>query len=88
MLVVGQAMCGRDFPKAFAPAVAFYYAGNALGAPVWGLLGTSGSYAAGMYAAPVRLAIFVAGAAVVTEPGRARYTALTDQENDIQAARD
>lgn len=41
-----------------------------------------------MYPAPVLLAIFVAGPAVVTERGRARYTALTDQENDIQAARD
>lgn len=85
-LVVGQAMGGRDFPKIFALAVAFYYAGNALGAPLWGLLGTSGNYALGMYASPVLLAIFVIGAAVAAKRGKAQYTARHDQQDEARAA--
>ena len=80
-LVVGQAMGGKDFPKIFALAVAFYYAGNALGAPLWGLLGTSGNYALGMYASPVLLALFVAGSVFAAKRGRAFY----DRELDPQA---
>lgn len=79
-LIIGQAMGGRDFPKVFALAVAFYYAGNALGAPVWGLLGTSGRYALGMYFAPVLLALFVAGSAFAVKRSKARFVAQTEIE--------
>ncbi len=81
-LIVAQAMGGRDFPKIFALAVAFYYAGNAIGAPLWGLLGTSGNYSTGMYAAPVLLALFVVGSAWAARRGRAQYTAATAVEHE------
>ena len=35
-LVIAQAMGLREFGKIFALAVAFIYAGNAIGAPIWG----------------------------------------------------
>lgn len=74
-LVVAQAMGGRDFGKIFSLAVAFYYGGNALGAPLWGMLGTAGHYATGMYLAPVLLAVFVVGSLYAAKKGRAQYLA-------------
>lgn len=74
-LVVAQAMGGRDFGQIFSLAVAFYYAGNALGAPLWGMLGTAGHYRTGMYLSPVLLAIFVLGCLYAARRGRATYLA-------------
>lgn len=70
-LVVGRAMGMRDFSKIFSLAIAFYYAGNAIGAPLWGALGTHGLTSWGMYASPVLLAIVVGGCLVAVRRGRA-----------------
>jgi MFS family permease len=79
-LVMAQAMGLREFGKIFALAVAFIYAGNAIGAPIWGLLGTSGNTKIGMYVAPVLLALFVIGCTVAVKRGRAQYTKLTETQ--------
>jgi OFA family oxalate/formate antiporter-like MFS transporter len=79
-LVMAQAMGLREFGKIFALAVAFIYAGNAIGAPIWGLLGTSGNTKIGMYVAPVLLALFVIGCTVAVKRGRAQYTKLAETQ--------
>jgi predicted MFS family arabinose efflux permease len=79
-LVVAQAMGLRDFGKIFALAVAFIYAGNAIGAPIWGLLGTSGYTKIGMYIAPVLLALFVSGCIIAVKRGKAQYTKLAETQ--------
>lgn len=76
-LVVAQAMGGRDFPKIFSLAVAFYYAGNALGAPIWGMLGTRGLTDLALYVSPALLAVFVLGSLVAVRKGRAHYLSTT-----------
>jgi MFS transporter, OFA family, oxalate/formate antiporter len=75
-LVVAQAMGMQEFGKIFALAVAFIYAGNAIGAPIWGLLGTSGNTKIGMYVAPLLLALFVIGCTIAVKRGNAQYTKL------------
>ena len=75
-LVIAQAMGLREFGKVFALAVAFIYAGNAIGAPIWGVLGTSGNTKIGMYVAPVLLALFVIGCTTAVRRGKAQYTKL------------
>jgi MFS transporter, OFA family, oxalate/formate antiporter len=75
-LVITQAMGVRDFAKIFSLAVAFIYAGNAIGAPIWGVLGTSGNTKIGMYVAPVLLALFVIGCTTAVRRGKAQYTKL------------
>jgi MFS transporter, OFA family, oxalate/formate antiporter len=75
-LVVAQAMGMQEFGKIFALAVAFIYAGNAIGAPIWGLLGTSGNTKIGMYVAPLLLALFVIGCTIAVKRGKAQYTNL------------
>jgi MFS family permease len=72
-LVITQAMGLREFGKIFAVAVAFIYAGNAIGAPIWGVLGTSGNTKIGMYVAPVLLALFVIGCTIAIRRGKAQY---------------
>ncbi len=72
-LVVAQAMGMRDFARIFSLAVAFYYAGNAVGAPIWGALGTAGYTKIGMYVSPALLALFVLGCLVGVRRGRAQY---------------
>jgi MFS transporter, OFA family, oxalate/formate antiporter len=79
-LVVAQAMGLREFGKIFALAVAFIYAGNAIGAPIWGLLGTSGNTKIGMYVAPVLLALFVIGCTAAVKRGMAQYTTLAETQ--------
>ena len=64
----------REFGKIFALAVSFIYAGNAIGAPIWGVLGTSGNTKIGMYVAPVLLALFVIGCTIAVRRGKAQYT--------------
>jgi len=75
-LVITQAMGLREFGKVFALGVAFIYAGNAIGAPIWGVLGTSGNTKIGMYVAPVLLALFVIGCTIAAKRGKAQYTNL------------
>ena len=75
-LVVAQAMGTREFGKIFALAVAFIYAGNAIGAPIWGLLGTSGNTKIGMYVAPLLLALFVIGCTIAVKRGKSQYAKL------------
>jgi MFS transporter, OFA family, oxalate/formate antiporter len=77
-LVITQAMGLREFGKIFALAVSFIYAGNAIGAPIWGVLGTSGNTKIGMYVAPVLLALFVIGCTVAVRRGKAQYTKLAE----------
>jgi MFS transporter, OFA family, oxalate/formate antiporter len=77
-LVITQAMGLREFGKIFALAVSFIYAGNAIGAPIWGLLGTSGNTKIGMYVAPVLLALFVLGCTIAVRRGKAQYTKLAE----------
>jgi OFA family oxalate/formate antiporter-like MFS transporter len=79
-LVVAQAMGLREFGKIFSLAVAFIYAGNAIGAPIWGLLGTSGNTKIGMYVAPVLLALFVVGCTIAVKRGKAQYTKLAETQ--------
>ena len=77
-LVITQAMGLREFGKIFALAVSFIYAGNAIGAPIWGVLGTSGNTKIGLYVAPVLLALFVIGCTIAVRRGKAQYTKLAD----------
>ena len=79
-LVVAQAMGLREFGKIFSLAVAFIYAGNAIGAPIWGLLGTSGNTKIGMYVAPVLLALFVIGCTTAVKRGNAQHTKLAETQ--------
>jgi hypothetical protein len=58
-LVIGQAMGAREFAKSFSLAIAFLYAGNALGGPNLGTVGPSGNTKLGMYFAPVLIALFL-----------------------------
>ena len=85
-LVVAQAMGLREFAKIFALAVAFIYAGNAIGAPIWGLLGTSGNTKIGLYVAPVLLALFVIGCTIAVKRGKAQYTKLAETQPDQPAS--
>ncbi len=77
-LVITQAMGLREFGKIFALAVAFIYVGNAIGAPIWGVLGTSGNTKIGMYVAPVLLALFVIGCTIAVRRAKAQYTKLAE----------
>ncbi len=79
-LVITQAMGLREFGKIFALAVSFIYAGNAIGAPIWGVLGTSGNTKIGMYVAPVLLALFVLGCTIAVRRGKAQYTKLAETQ--------
>ena len=79
-LVVAQAMGLQEFGKIFALAVAFIYAGNAIGAPIWGLLGTSGNTKIGLYVAPVLLALFVIGCTIAVKRGKAQYMKLAESQ--------
>ena len=79
-LVIAQAMGLREFGKIFALAVAFIYVGNAIGAPIWGVLGTSGNTKIGMYVAPVLLALFVIGCTIAVRRGKAQYTKLAETQ--------
>jgi len=78
-LVITQAMGLREFGKIFALAVAFIYVGNAIGAPIWGLLGTSGTTKIGMYVAPVLLALFVIGCTTAVRRGKAQWQQMETQ---------
>jgi MFS transporter, OFA family, oxalate/formate antiporter len=80
-LVIAQGMGVREFGKIFALAVAFIYAGNAIGAPIWGVLGTSGNTKIGMYVAPVLLALFVIGCTIAVKRGKAQYTKLAETQS-------
>jgi MFS family permease len=77
-LVITQAMGLREFGKIFALAVAFIYVGNAIGAPIWGVLGTSGNTKIGMYVAPVLLALFVIGCTIAVRRAKTQYTKLAE----------
>jgi OFA family oxalate/formate antiporter-like MFS transporter len=77
-LVITQAMGLREFGKIFSLAVAFIYVGNAIGAPIWGVLGTSGNTEIGMYVAPVLLALFVIGCTIAVKRGKAQYAKLAE----------
>jgi OFA family oxalate/formate antiporter-like MFS transporter len=79
-LVITQAMGLREFGKIFALAVAFIYVGNAIGAPIWGVLGTSGNTKIGMYVAPVLLALFVIGCTIAVRRAKAQYTKLPETQ--------
>jgi MFS transporter, OFA family, oxalate/formate antiporter len=79
-LVITQAMGLREFGKIFALAASFIYAGNAIGAPIWGVLGTSGNTKIGMYLAPVLLALFVIGCTIAVRRGKAQYTRLAETQ--------
>ena len=79
-LVVAQAMGLREFGRIFALAVSFIYAGNAIGAPIWGVLGTSGNTKIGMYVAPVLLALFVIGCTTAVRRGKTQYTKLAETQ--------
>jgi predicted MFS family arabinose efflux permease len=72
-LVITQAMGMREFGRIFAVAVAFIYVGNAIGAPIWGVLGTSGYTKIGMCVAPVLLALFVIGCTTAVRRGKAQW---------------
>ena len=85
-LVVAQAMGLREFGKIFSLAVAFIYAGNAIGAPIWGLLGTSGNTKIGLYVAPVLLALFVIGCTIAVKRGKAQYTKLAEIQSTQPAS--
>jgi MFS family permease len=86
-LVIGQAMGAREFAKIFSLAVAFLYAGNAIGAPIWGLLGTSGNTKVGLYLAPILLALFVLASLVAARRGQAQYRRLTQAETRAQVTK-
>ena len=86
-LVIGQAMGAREFAKIFSLAIAFLYAGNALGAPIWGLLGTSGNTKLGMYFAPVLMALFFTASLVAARRGKAQYIRLAHVETPPQVAK-
>jgi MFS family permease len=86
-LVIGQATGAREFAKIFSLAIAFLYAGNALGAPIWGLLGTTGNTKLGMYLAPILIALFVIASMVSARRGRAQYTQLAQAETASQVAK-
>jgi OFA family oxalate/formate antiporter-like MFS transporter len=86
-LVIGQAMGAREFAKIFSLAVAFLYAGNAIGAPIWGLLGTSGNTKVGLYLAPILLALFVLASLVAARRGQAQYRRLAQDETRAQVTR-
>jgi OFA family oxalate/formate antiporter-like MFS transporter len=85
-LVIGQAMGAREFAKIFSLALAFLYAGNALGAPIWGLLGTSGDTKLGTYFSPVLMALYVIASLVAARRGKAQYTRLAEAETPSQVA--
>ncbi|MDO5498323.1 MAG: MFS transporter [Propionibacteriaceae bacterium] len=72
-LVIGAAVGPREFGRVFALAVAFYYAGNALGAPLWGLLGNLGQYPLGMRAATILVVCFVVTSVIAVRSGRAKW---------------
>jgi predicted MFS family arabinose efflux permease len=76
--VITQAMGLREFGEIFALAVAFIYVGNAIGAPIWGVLGTSGNTKIGMYVAPVLLALFVIGCTIAVRRAKTQYTKLAE----------
>ena len=61
-------------------AVSFIYAGNAIGAPICGVLGTSGNTNIGLYLAPVLLALFVIGCTIAVRRGNAQYTRLAETQ--------
>jgi MFS family permease len=86
-LVIGQAMGAREFAKIFSLAIAFLYAGNAVGAPIWGLLGTSGNTKLGLYVAPVLLALFVLTSLVAAKRGNAQYRLLAQAETPPPVAK-
>lgn len=77
-LVVAQAVGAREYPKIFSTAVACYYAGTALGAPLWGALGNMRRYDIGMYASPFLLAAFVILCMLSIRRGRAAQVAAAD----------
>ena len=79
-LVITQAMGLREFGKIFALAVSFIYLGNAIGAPIWGVLGTSGNTKIGLYLAPVLLALFVIGCTIAVKRGKSQYTRLAETQ--------
>lgn len=72
-LVMAAAVGPRDFGRVFSLGVAFYYAGNAVGAPLWGLLGNLGQYALGMRLAPILVAAFVIASIVAVRLGKATW---------------
>ena len=75
-LVVAQAMGMQEFGKIFALAVAFIYAGNAIGAPIWGLLGHLGQHQDRHVCRALLLALFVIGCTIAVKRGKAQYTNL------------
>lgn len=85
-LVVAKAMGGREFGKIFSLAIAFYYAGNAIGAPIWGALGTRGLTQLGLYLSPVALAIFVAMAIYATKKGAEQYAPQPEPAREKEGA--
>jgi hypothetical protein len=86
-LVIASAMGPREFGKIFSLAVAFYYLGNALGAPLWGALGSAGQYDLGMYLAPILLGLFVIGAWLAATRGKDAYTTMEEAEAQRYEAR-
>ena len=64
-----------------------FYAGNAVGAPIWGLLGTSGNTKLVLYLAPVLLALFVLTSLVAAKLGNAQYRLLAQAETPPPVAK-
>lgn len=78
-LVMAAAVGPREFGRVFSLGVALYYAGNAVGAPLWGLLGNMGQYALGMRLAPILIAIFVVCSIVAVRIGKSTWAAPAPQ---------
>ena len=85
-LVIGQRWA-RASSQDLLLAIAFLYAGNAVGAPIWGLLGTSGNTKLGLYLAPVLLALFVLTSLVAAKRGNAQYRLLAQAETPPPVAK-
>lgn len=81
-LVVAAATGTREFGKIFPLAIAFYYAGNAIGAPIWGWLGTHGLTDAGMFSSPAILALVAVGCLMAVRKGKAKIKILANQNPD------
>ncbi|WP_432557585.1 MFS transporter [Granulicoccus sp. GXG6511] len=76
-LVMAAAVGPRDFGRVFALAVALYYAGNAIGAPLWGFLGNLGQYALGMRLAPILVGLFILASVAAVRMGKAQWANKT-----------
>lgn len=76
-LVIAAAVGPREFGRVYSLAIALYFGGNAIGAPLWGLLGNHGKYGVGMWLATVLVAAFLLASLAAVRLGKSTWAKQT-----------